>query len=612
MTLKKLTLRSGINRENTRYTNENGWYEGDKVRFRQGTPEKIGGWARISTNKFLGVCRSLFGWVTLLGQKLVAVATNTKYYIEFGGVYNDITPLRDTVILTDPFATVITSDTVTVTSVAHGALVGDFVTFSGASAVGGLTLNGEFAVTTVIDTDSYTIMASTVATSTATGGGTVTAEYQINIGLNIASPVYGWSAGAWGSGDWGVGVSIISNARIWSQSNFGQNLIFGYQGGPMYYWVATADLSNRGVPLTSLLGASDVPTIQNFIIVSDVARTVIAFGCNDYGSSVQDPLLIRWSDRESVVDWTPSIASLAGSLRLSHGSRVVTALQARQEILVWTDASIYSLQFLGLPDGWGATLVGDNTSIISGNAVAYASGVVYWMGIDKFYKYDGKVGTLNCDLRNHIFSDINQDQAVQVFSGTNEGFSEVWWFYCSAGATSPNKYVIYNYLENVWYYGTMDRTAWLDSGILDYPIAATADNIVYHEYGVNDDSGDSTLPINAYIESAEFDIDDGDHFGFVYRMLPDVTFRGSTIENPQLTMTLTPLKNSGSGYNNSIGGGESATVTRTATVPIEQFTGQVFVRVRGRQMILRLESNQLGTTWQCGSPRIGIRQDGRR
>lgn len=612
MTLKKLTLRSGINRENTRYTNENGWYEGDKVRFRQGTPEKIGGWARISTNKFLGVCRSLFGWVTLVGQKLVSVATNTKYYIEFGGTYNDITPLRGTATLTNPFTTLISSTTVTVTSIAHGALVGDFVTFSGASAVGGLTLNGEFTVTTVIDTDSYTITASTVATSTATGGGTVTAEYQINVGLAIAAPVYGWSAGAWGSGDWGIGVEVLGNARVWSQSNFGQNLLFGYQGGPIYYWVATTDLSNRGVPLTSLLGASDVPTVQNFIIVSDVARTVIAFGCNDYGSSVQDPLLIRWSDAESVVDWSPSIAGLAGSLRLSHGSRVVAAMQARQEILVWTDSSIYSLQFLGLPDGWGATLIGDNTSIISENAAAYASGVVYWMGIDKFYKYDGKVGTLNCDLRNHIFSDINQDQAVQVFSGTNEGFSEVWWFYCSAGATSPNKYVIYNYLENVWYYGTMDRTAWLDSGILDYPIAATAGTIVYHEYGVNDDAGDTTLPINAYIESAEFDIDDGDHFGFVYRMLPDVTFRGSTIDNPQLTMTLTPLKNSGSGFNNSIGGGESATVTRTATVPIEQFTGQVFVRVRGRQMILRLESNQLGTTWQCGSPRIDIRQDGRR
>ena len=610
--LKKLTLKPGVNRENTRYTSENGWYQCDKIRFRQGTPEKIGGWARISTNTFLGVCRSLFGWVTLAKQKLVAVATNLKYYIEFGGVYYDITPLRGTATLTNPFTTISGSPLVSVSSPSHGAIVGDFVTFSGATAVGGLSLNGEFQITSITNTNTYVITSASNATSSATGGGTVTAAYQINVGLATAAPTYGWSAGTWSSGPWGIGVSILGTARVWSQANFGQDLIFGYHNGPIYYWAAQTDLSGRGVLLNSLSGASDVPTIQSYITVSDVSRFVLAFGCNDYGSVVQDPLLIRWSDQENAVNWTPAATNQAGSLRLSHGSEIITAMQARQEIIVWTDSSVYSLQYLGAPAVWGATLIGDNTSVISQNAVAYASGVMYWMGIDKFYKYDGKVGTLNCDLRNHVFSDLDQSQAIQVFSGTNEGFSEVWWFYCSKGATSPDKYVIFNYLENIWYYGTMPRTAWLDSGIMDFPIATTTNRVVFHEYGVDDNAGDVTLPINAYIESAEFDIDDGDRFGFVYRMLPDVTFRGSEIENPQATMTLTPLKNSGSGYNMSIGGSESATVVRTATVPIEKFTGQVFVRVRGRQMVLRMESNQVGTTWQLGSPRIDIRQDGRR
>lgn len=611
--LKKLTLRPGVNRENTRYTSENGWYECDKIRFRQGTPEKIGGWARISTNTFLGVCRSLFGWVTLIKQKLIATATNLKYYIEFGGSYYDITPLRSTVTLTNPFTTTSGSASVTVLSTAHGAIASDFVIFSGATAVGGLTLDGEFQIVSILSPDSYTITATSNATSSATGGGTVTAEYQINVGFAVATPTYGWSSGAWSSGQWGVGTPAISSARVWSQANFGQDLIFGYRNGKIYYWTATTDLSGRGVLLSSLSGASDVPTVQTYLTVSDVSRFVLAFGCNDYGSSTQDPLLIRWSDQENAVNWTPAATNQAGSLRLSHGSEIITAMQARQEVLVWTDSSVYSMQYVGAPIVWGATLVGDNTSIVSQNAVAYASGVMYWMGIDKFYKYDGKVSTLNCDLRHHVFSDINQDQAIQVFAGTNEGFSEVWWFYCSKNATSPDRYVIYNYIENVWYYGTMDRTAWLDSGIIDHPIAATTyNNIVYHEYGVDDNASSQTLPINAYVQSAEFDIDDGDHFGFVYRMLPDVTFRGSEIENPQATMTLIPLKNSGSGYNMSIGGSESATVTRTATVPIEKFTGQVFVRVRGRQMVLRMESNQIGTTWQLGSPRIDIRQDGRR
>jgi hypothetical protein len=378
-------------------------------------------------------------------------------------------------------------------------------------------------------------------------------------------------------------------------------------------------LSLRGIPLTQLSGASDVPTIQNSIFVSDASRFVFAFGCNDYGSTIQDPMLIRWSDQESPTNWTPSATNQAGSAKLSHGSRFVSALQTRQEIVVFTDASVYSLQYQGPPSVWSTQLLGDNISIISLNSPIIASGIIYWMGVDKFYKYDGRIQTLRCDLRQHIFQDINFGQAAQVFSGTNEGFNEVWWFYCSANSTVIDKYVTFNYFENngegVWAYGDLGRTAWLDSGLRANPLAATyTKNLVNHEQGVDDNETGTPVAINAIISSAEFDIDDGDHFGFVYRMLPDITFRGSNIDSPQVTMTLIPMQNSGSGYNNpiSLGGNSDATVVRTSTAVIEQFTGQVYVRVRGRQMILQIESNQLGCAWQLGSPRIDIKQDGRR
>jgi hypothetical protein len=407
--------------------------------------------------------------------------------------------------------------------------------------------------------------------------------------------------------------------RIWNQQNFGQDLIFGPRGGALYYWDATTGVTARGVLVSSLTGASDVPLMQNYLFVSDAQRYVFALGCNDYGSVTQDPMLIRWSSAESVVKWTPSDTTEAGSLRLSHGSKIITAIQARQEIVVFTDSSLYSLQFLSAPPFWSVQLLGDNISIFGPNAVIIASGVVYWMGVDKFYKYDGRVQTLRCDLRQYIYSDINLGQSEQVFAGTNEGFNEIWWFYCSAGSYVVDKYVTFNYFENngegVWAYGTLGRTAWLDSGLRDYPLAATYTyNLVNHEYGVDNNETATTLAISAIISSSEFDIDDGDHLGFVWRMLPDITFRGSTADSPNVTMTLIPMQNSGSGYNDpiSLGGNSTATVTRTSTAVIEEFTGQVYVRVRGRQMILQIESNQIGCAWQLGSPRIDIKQDGRR
>jgi len=615
MPLKKLALKPGVNRENTRYTNENGWYECDKVRFRQGTPEKIGGWARISANTFLGVCRSLWNWVTLGNLNLVGVGTNLKFYIQSGGNYNDITPIRATTTLgTDPFTGDGTT-TVTVTAPSHGCVNGDFVTFSGVTGTYAALLNGEFQIT-FVTINSYTITVASAIPAGVTGGSAVSAQYQINVGPAFAIPLTGWGAGAWGAGTWGVGGTSNAAIRLWSQDNFGQDLIFGPRGGPIYYWDATTSLTTRGVLLSSLSGASDVPVVQNFIYVSDISRFVFCFGCNDYGSSTIDPMLIRWSDQESAVNWTPAATNQAGSLRLSHGSEIITAVQTRQEIVVFTDSALYSLQYLGAQAGvWGAQLLGDNLSIEGQNAAVIASGVIYWMGVDKFYQYDGRVKTLPCDLRRYVFSDFNQSQAAQVYAGTNEGFNEVWWFYPSANSTVNDRYVVFNYVENIWYYGTIGRTAWLDSGLLDFPLAATYNqNLVFHENGVDDNETATPTAINAYIESAEFDIEDGQNFGFVWRMLPDVTFTGSTANNPSLTMTLIPMKGSGSGFNNpqSLGGSSSAAVTRSATVPIEQFTNIVYIRVRGRQMIMKAESNALGVTWQLGSPRIDVRNDGRR
>jgi hypothetical protein len=646
--LKKILFRPGVNRENTRYASEalgsinagamttGGWYSSDKVRFRAGTPEKLGGWERISDNTYLGVCRSLWNWVTLAANNLLGVGTNLKFYIETGGAYIDITPIRVTTAAGDvTFAAVTTapfSSTITVTDTAHGATAGSSVTYSGAASLGGnitaAVLNQEYQIATIIDANSYTITAKNTVGVTVTsnasdvgnGGGATVGTYQVNAGSEIQVPLVGWGAGFWGAGTWGVGTTSSTNAplRIWNQMNFGQDLIFGPRGGGLYYWDAALGFAVRGENILDLVDPSETnaPQFQNYLLVSDSSRFVIVFGTNDYSASTLDPMLVRWSDQENPLIWTPAATNQAGSLKLSHGSGIVTAIQSRQEVVIFTDSAVYSMQYQGPPAVWGSQLLGDNISIVGPNAVSLASGVVYWMGVDKFYKYDGRVQTLRCDLRQYIFSDINVNQNQQIFSGTNEGFNEVWWFYCSSASDAVDKYVIYNYGEDIWYYGTLARTAWVDSGLRPYPMAATyVNNVVYHENGVDDNATQVTLPIEAFISSSEFDIDDGHNFGFVYRVLPDLTFRGSTgTETPQVTMTLIPLANSGSGYNNpqSEGGSSTANIQRIATAPIEEFTGQVFIRVRGRQMTFRIDSTQIGTQWQLGAPRIDIRQDGRR
>ena len=709
MPLVKTLYKSGVNKENTRYTSENGWYVSEKVRFRQGTPEKIGGWVRISQAVFLGICRSLWNWVTLGNANLLGVGTNLKYYIEQGGAYSDITPIRKTQSVTFAAVTVSPfSSTITVTSANHGAITGDFVTFSGAVSLGGnitaAVLNQEYQITSVPTSSTFTFTAknaSTGATVTSNasdvgnGGASSVGAFQVNTGPGVAQvPLIGWGGGAWGGGSWGVTPTVTDPLRIWNANNWGEDLVFGPRAAGLYYWDATGGLSSRGVALNSLGGTvtitiaspgvvtftvslvegtavsftttgalptglsagttyylrnvsgltanlsatptgsvittsgtqsgvhsmilEDVPDIQYSLIVSDAYRYLLVFGCNPIDSAVADPMLIRWCSQESLVDWSPAATNTAGSLRLSRGSQIITVQQQRQEILAWTDSALFSIQFLGAPLVWGSQILADNISIAGPNAVAVASSKTYWMGIDKFYIYDGVVKTLNCDLRRYIFNDINLYQNFQIFAGTNEGFNEIWWFYCSESSSTIDRYVVFNYAENngqgVWYYGTMARTAWSDSGLRQYPQAATySNNIVDHERGVDDNVSGTPAAINAYIESAEFDIQDGHNLGYVYRVLPDITFDGSETSSPAVTMTLIPMMNSGSGYNNpqSNSGSSSASVVRTSTTTIEQFTGQVYVRVRGRQMIFKVESNQLGCTWQLGAPRIDIRQDGR-
>tara|TARA_R110000744_G_scaffold107451_1_gene203951 strand:- start:342 stop:2228 length:1887 start_codon:yes stop_codon:yes gene_type:complete len=628
MSLKKLNLRPGVNREKTSYSNEDSWFECDKVRFRQGFAERIGGWTRISNNTFLGLCRSLFNWVTLSGANFLGVGTHLKFYISQGGAYYDVTPLRATTSAGDvTFAAANGSSTLTVTDTAHGALVNDFVTFSGAATLNGnitaAVLNQEYQILSVVNVNSYTLTAKDTSGNTVTasasdngnGGSSVVGKYQISVGYDIAVPISGWSGGSWGGGTWGTGATSAQSLRLWTQASFGEDLVILPRGGGLYYWDSSAGVSSRAVLASSLANASDVPTVANTVLVSDVSRFVFCLGANTIGTVIQDPLLVRWSDQESLINWTPAAINQAGSLRLSQGSSIITARQSRQEILIWTDSSLYALQYVGAPIVWSSQLVGQHTSIASQNSVGYANGVSYWMGMDKFYSYDGSIRQLRCDLRRHVFNDINNRQMDQVFAGTVEAFHEVWWFYCSADSTTIDKYVVYNYEQDIWYYGTLTRTAWIDSGLQDFPIAATyTNNLVEHENGVDDNETTTPTAISANISSAQFDIDDGDRFSFVNRVVPDITFDGSTADNPAATLSLIPFNSSGSGISNptSQGGSNSGGITRSAVAPVEKYTDRLDIRIRARQMSLKIESSGAGVTWQLGSPRIDIRADGRR
>jgi hypothetical protein len=647
MPLQKLQLRPGVNRESTTLANEGTWFEMDKVRFRSGYPEKLGGWTKDTgtttsalqppAGSYWGVARSLWNWITLSSANLMGVGTNLKYYIQqsSGGSFYDVTPLREvTAIASNAFTTVNGSTTVVINQAGHDAQEGDFVTISGvAGAVNGIpaaALNREFRIT-YINSATYSIAASSPATSSGTTG-SATFSYQIATGGEIYTIGPGWGAGGWG-GDtsgtltgWGLsapaGVGAGTQLRLWSQDNYGEDLLLNPRGGGLYLWKVNVNpnIYDRAVLLAPASPAPyttdvDCPVVVNAVAVSDASRFTIAFGCNDYGSTDLDPLLIRWSDQENYALWSPSATNQAGSYRLSTGSSIVAHQQTRQEILVWTDAAVYSMQYLGDPSVWGFQILGENISIAGPNATATAANVVYWLGYDKFYMYSGRVETLYCPLRQYIFGDINLQQQYQFFASTNEGFNEIWWFYCSANSDAIDRYVIYNHLEKNWSYGNLARTAWLDTPLRESPTAAGYNGqLIYHEDGVDDGTTNPPTPITSFCQSADINIGDGHNYGFAWRMIPDVTFDGSTVNNPAVTLTLKPRQNPGSNYS------AAATPTVTSTqnyqaqrnYVVQQFTEIVYVRVRGRQMAFRISSDGLGVQWQLGVPSLDLRPDGRR
>ena len=654
MPLQAIKIKPGINRSGTATSTEGYWYDGDKIRFRLGNPEKLGGWVKDNgahgsgatppTGSFWGVCRSLWNWVSLKGRNYLGLGTHLKVYVQDsadGDLY-DVTPLRTTTTGAATFAATSGSTIITVTDAGHGAQTGDFVDISGAVSLGGAitatVLNQEHKIT-YVDTNDYTITVSVAANASDTGdgGGSTVAAYEVTTGNEYYATAAGFGAGGWGGATtgfaatgWGLSAAtgVGVNLRLWSLVNYGEYLMCNPRGGALYMWVPSATPSNfaRAQILSSTntntqdgvaywTTDSSCPSVCNIVHVSDASRFTIAFGCNDYGSSDLNPLLVRWSDQEDYSTWAPSITNQAGSFTLSAGSQIVAVRPQRQEILVFTDAALYSMQYLGPPYVWGFNQLGSNTSIISPNAAITASNMTFWMGIDKFYMYDGRVQTLPCTVWQYVFNNISGEQNYQIFAGTNEGFNEVWWYYCSAGSVVVDRYVVFNYADQVWYYGTLDRTAWLDSPLRHYPIATGYDGqLFYHENGVDDGSTNPPSAISSYIQSANVDIEDGYKYGFVWRLLPDLKFDGSTVAAPEATFELLPASNPGAGYGTPGGGDVVSANNYSATrqYKVQQYTQQINVRLRGRQMSLRVSSDGVGTQWQVGNPRVDIRQDGRR
>jgi len=621
MPLTSLKFKPGINREITSYSNEGGFFDCDKVRFHAGFPEKIGGWVKQSSNTYQGTARALHNWVALDNSNFMGVGTHLKYYIEEGGSFSDITPVRKTSTNTITFSATDGSSTITVTDTSHGAVVNDFVTISGAVSLGGTVvadvLNAEHQITKVVDGNSYEIVVSVTANSsdTGNGGSGVDGVYQINVGLNTTVGGNGWGAGAWGGINpdltefgWGEAAASGTTAqiRLWSHDNFGEDLLINPKDGGIFIWDKSNGLGTRAVNLTSLSGASNVPTVAKQVLVSDLDRHVIVFGANAIGTSTQDPLLIRFGSQESLTDFTPTATNTAGDLRLSSGSTFVQAVETKQQTLVFTDRSVFSMRFIGPPFTFGLQELSKNISIMSPKAAVAVDDAVFWMGKDTFYVYGGQTQQIPCTVRDKVFLDFNYSQSDKAFAAVNSKFGEIWWFYPSADSDENDKYVIFNYLEKTWYYGSLSRTAWHDRGIRQYPIAAGSSYLYEHENG-NDDDGSA---MTASVESSQIDIGDGYHFTFIKQLIPDITFEGSTSStgNPSATFTLQARKGPGSSYENSSGG----STTRTATTPVEQFTDLVNVRLRGRSFNMKLESTEQGVAWKLGIPRVDIRQDGRR
>jgi len=626
MPLTKLQFRPGIVRDLTSYSNEGGWRDGDKVRFRLGYPEKMGGWSKYSSSTFLGTCRALHNWIALDGSNFLGLGTHLKYYIEEGGTYNDITPLRATTAAGDvTFAATNGSSVITVSDTNHGAVLGDFVTFSGAVDLGGnvtaAILNVEHEVTSVTNNNVYEVTVSVTANAsdTGNGGSSVVGAYQINIGLNSQVGGTGWGAGTWSRGTWGSaspgGLTTTTQIRLWSHDNFGEDLLINPRDSGIYYWDKGSGTSARAVEL-STTGSSQtsVPTICKQVMVSDRDRHVLAFGCDAIGANsaatqgngTQDPLLIRFSSQENPVDWWPVATNTAGDLRLGSGSTFVRALETKREILVWTDTALTSMRFIGPPFTFGLQQLASNITIAGPNSAVATEDYVFWMGLDNFYVYAGQTTQLPCTVKEKVFNDINLDQIDKIYSGVNAEFSEVFWFYPAEGSFDNDRYVVYNYLDKVWYFGTLERTAWLDRGTRTFPLATDNSGYVYnHEFGYDADGA----AMDSFIESSVMDIGDGDHFTYIRRVIPDLSFSGSTsISTPQATFTIKARDFPGENFGNTAAG----TTTRTQVSPVEEYTKQLYVRARGRSFAMRVESNSLGSKWRLGSPRVDLRQDGRR
>ena len=627
MSFIKLNFRPGVNRDQTNYSGEGGWFECNKIRFFSGFPQKLGGWLKTSPNSFLGVCRQMWNWVTTFGDDLLAVGTNNHVYIEVGGFFYNITPLRAT--LTTPATdncvdTTNGSTTVNINVNAHGCTTGDFVTISGVTGnpggVPNTEINTEHEVT-VVNANNFTITVTTAATSTVSnaGGTAIVIKCQISPGYASTTYGYGWGTSGWGSFEWGLGGAnpINLQQRDWWFDNFDNDLVMNIRNGAIYYWERgsttspSTALSTPAVLLSSLTGANSVPNKAMQVLVSQNDKHLLALGCQPFGGGATDfdPLLIRWSSQDEPQVWNPTNANSAGFIRVSRGSNIIRGLATRQEILVWTNSSLYSLQYVGTTDVFALQELGDNISIISPRAVATANNVTYWMGQDKFYVYNGQIQTLPTTLRQHVFQDLNFNQVDQIIAGTNEGFTEIWWFYPSANSDWNDRYVIFNHLENAWYYGTIVRTAWLDTAIRGNPIGASTTSgassgyLYEHEVGVNDD----TSAMDSYIQSSDFDLGDGEQFMLTRRMLPDINFSNSTAAAPEVTLTIKPKRFPGTAYTNDAT--DSQPVIETA---VDQYTSQVFVRARGRQMAFKIASDDLGVQWQLGSVRLDARLDGRR
>jgi hypothetical protein len=640
MPLTKLQFRPGVNRETTSYTNEGGWFDSEKVRFRSGLPEKIGGWVKTSIYSFLGVCRALHTWVTLGGSRLTGVGTSQKYYINEGGQYYDITPLRSTTAAGDvTFAAVNTESTLTVTDASHGAVVNDFVTFSGAATLGGTitagVLNQEYQITEIVDDSNYKIQARVAGTSiqditvdgqvsptlvvangsdTGNGGASVVGKYQINTGLTLAVDGTGWGAGTWGRSTWGSSITITSTTelRVYTQDNFGEDLIFNVRDGNIYYWDVSAYTlgTDRAVAISTLGTDTTTPTVAKQVLVSDRDRHVMVFGCDsETNPGVQDPLLIRFSSQESLTTWAATVENTAGDLRVGVGSEIVCAVETRQQILVFTDVSLHAMQFLGPPFTFGIDQISENTTIAGPLAAKAVDDMVFWMGVEEFYIYTGQVQKLPCTVRSYIFNNFNLEQKELVTASLNSSFGEIWWFYPSSSSTEIDKYVIYNYEEKVWSYGNLVRTFWLDRGVNDFPVAASTDGYLYNqESGLNDGSTSPASPITSFIESSQLSIGEGEDFVFLTRLIPDVTFEASTDAAASLNMTLQTRNYPGGNYLQS----KASAVTQTATTPVEQFTTETYIRLRGRSFALKVDSNTADIQWRLGSPRVEVRPDGRR